>query len=76
MHNRRTCPRIGKSYHGADSVAQRLVIKKLFVVLVFACATNVVSAQNTFQDAYNDFKQQTKSDYEDFRQQANMTYAE
>ena len=33
-------------------------------------------AQDTFKDAYYDFKQQAQADYEDFRQKANKEHAE
>ena len=41
--------------------------------LLFPCT---VFAQGTFQDAYNNFKQQARTDYEDFRKKANQEYAD
>jgi hypothetical protein len=35
-----------------------------------------ISAQETFEDAYSDFKQKAKADYEDFRKKANKEYAD
>lgn len=35
-----------------------------------------VSAQDTFEDAYNDFKKKAESSYEDFRMKANKEYAD
>ena len=36
----------------------------------------VIHAQGTFQDAYNEFKQQAKSEYDDFRKKVNQEYAD
>ena len=48
-------------------------IKILAFIWICPCT---ISAQGTFHDAYNDFKQQAHSEYEDFRQKANKEYAE
>ena len=47
-------------------------------VFVFLCVwvSSVADAQNTFRDAYNNFKQQAQANNEDFRKKANEEYAE
>ena len=45
-------------------------------LITFILVNDEISAQGTFQDAYNDFKQQAQANYEDFRQKANKEYAE
>lgn len=46
---------------------------KLFFVFVFSSL--IIRAQNKYQDAYDEFRQQAKTEYEDFRKKANREYA-
>ncbi len=52
---------------------KRIVGLVFICLMIVPCAT---LAQGTFQDAYNDFKQQAETEYEDFRKKANQEYAE
>lgn len=46
------------------------------VFLVFVFCPLLIKGQNTFQDVYNEFRQQAKTEYEDFRKKANQEYAD
>lgn len=47
---------------------------KLSFMFVFFSLIN--KAQNTFQDTYNEFRQQVRTEYNDFRNKANQEYAD
>ena len=50
---------------------------KRFLILVHVVSLFAhLQAQVTFQDAYDQFKQQAQEEYENFRDEANKTYAE
>ena len=50
---------------------------RLILILVFLMNVPcVIHAQGTFQDAYNEFKQQARSEYDDFRKKVNQEYAD
>ena len=46
------------------------------IFLVFIMVTSSIQAQNTFKDAYDEFRKQAKTEYEDFRKKANQKYAD
>ena len=50
--------------------------KRTIAVLVCIYAVTNMFAQGTFQDAYNNFKQQAQNRYDDFRRKANQEYAD
>ena len=49
--------------------------KGVLLSAMFVISCNV-SAQDTFEDAFNDFKEKAKTSYEDFRMKANKEYAD
>ncbi|MDE5550679.1 MAG: hypothetical protein K2I99_04930, partial [Bacteroidaceae bacterium] len=49
--------------------------KSLFLAVMYGFVT-YTQAQNTFQDAYDQFKQQAEGKYETFREEANKAYVE
>ena len=54
-------------------------IKRIvFVISIIICGSVLMpaKAQNAFQDTYDKFRQQAKSEYEDFRKKANQEYAD
>lgn len=51
-------------------------MKRTLFLILLACLFVPLQAQVTFQDAYDQFKQQAKDEYETFRDEANETYAE
>ncbi len=51
-------------------------MKKFYLTVAISAFFVTLQAQNTFQDAYNQFKQQAEEEYENFRDEANKTYAE
>ena len=51
-------------------------MKRTLFLILLACLFVPLQAQVTFQDAYDQFKQQAKDEYETFRDEANKTYAE
>lgn len=51
-------------------------MKRGLILILFASLFAHLQAQVTFQDAYDQFKQQAQEEYENFRQEANKTYAD
>lgn len=47
-----------------------------FLLMLFAILSVYSRAQVTFQDAYDQFKQQAQEEYENFREEANKKYAD
>ena len=50
-------------------------MKKSILIIKFTCLFVHSQTQVTFQDAYDQFKQQAQEEYENFREEENKTYA-
>ena len=50
--------------------------KEILILLLLLCCSVINVKSQTFNEAYNDFKQKAQSDYEDFRKKANQEYAD
>lgn len=59
-----------------SNFTNRINYRKLLFSILLCFVYSNLSAQRTFQDAYNRFKQQATADYEDFRRKINQEYAE
>lgn len=51
-------------------------MKKSMIITILVGFSANLQAQNTFRDAYDQFKQQAEGKYETFREEANKTYVE